>query len=73
MYGYDEQSMNTVHSLNDKVAMNPIWKKRTVEAARCRSYINMDINKLEPRHEEPEITILNDIFGERNSVEKGFG
>ena len=47
--------------------------KRTVEAARHRSYINMDINKLKPRHEEPEITILNDIFGERNSVEKGFG
>jgi hypothetical protein len=44
-----------------------------VEAARRRSYINMDINKLEPRHEEPEITILNDIFRERNSVEKGFG
>jgi hypothetical protein len=37
----------------------------------------MDINKLELRHEEPEITILNDIFGlnfgEKNSVEKGFG
>jgi hypothetical protein len=33
----------------------------------------MDINKLETRHKEPEITILNGIFGEKNSVEKGFG
>jgi hypothetical protein len=33
----------------------------------------MDINNLEPRHEEPDITILYDIFGEKNSVEKGFG
>ena len=57
--------MNTVHSLNDKVAVNPIRKKRTVEAARRRSYINMDISKLEPRHEEPEITILNDIRREK--------
>ncbi len=62
-----------IQEINDKVAVNPIWKKRMVEAAHCRSYINMDKNKLELRHEEPEIKILNDIFGEKNSVEKGFG
>jgi hypothetical protein len=33
-----------IQEINDQVAVKPIWKKRTVEAARRRSCINMDIS-----------------------------